>query len=89
MNSILLVLQKPATDGLDERNRWNVTIDSVRKKLLPSAEVEELGEGILLLRASSGLPVLGIALAVAERERLAYRVLFLDAVTEWARVPGH
>ena len=85
MHSILVALTQPDTKDFSAVQRWNSAIDAIKQKIPPSAEVEVLAEGVLLIRASSGLAALGISVAFAERDHFPYRVLFIESATEWKR----
>jgi hypothetical protein len=83
MHSILVALKAPDAKNALLVNEWNAAIDSIRNAVPKTTKVEELAEGIFLIRDSSGLPILGGAIAFAARRRIAYRVIFIESGTEW------
>ena len=83
MHSILVILKTPDPNNLDAVARWNDAKATILRSILPSAAVEELGEGTFWIRASSGLPTAGIALMAAQKIKAPCRVVFVEACTEW------
>ncbi len=85
MHSILVALKAPDPNSRLAVNDWHAAIDAIRNGLPQTTEVDEIAEGVFLIRGSSGLPVLGRAVAVASQSKFSYKVLFIESATEWKR----
>jgi hypothetical protein len=87
MKHILVAWKQPDQKHFDAVQRWTAALHDVRKLATPSASNAEIADGVFLFDASSGLPNLGRSLAIADREKISYRVLFIDSATEWKHEP--
>lgn len=88
MQSILIILQKPALDQAHRERQWRDATGTIATALQTTQSDQEIAEGVFLIESSSGLKVLGFAIAAAERAGLSYRVLFIEQATEWSHDPN-
>jgi hypothetical protein len=87
MNAILIVVERPAKTEKHQDERWTAFSNGLTSKRPPNGTSGELpgriAETAWLIDGRNGLPALGRVLDLAHQNKIAYRVLFLDAVTEW------
>jgi hypothetical protein len=87
MNSILIVVTKPAKTEKFQDERWTAFLHGSTKNQSTTERTlegpERIAETAWLIRAQNGLPILSLVLGRADQCKLAYRVLFLEAATEW------
>ena len=87
MQNILVALKAPDGNNHERVGLWNDLLERLANAALNNPGVDVLADGVLLLRASSALPILGLALALADQRKFPARVLFVESGTEWAHPP--
>ncbi len=90
MQTILLILKQPDGKRRAEVDAWNETMHDIRTAIPTephSPGIEEPTEGVFCIRSSSGLRAFATALLQAEQRHIPYRVMFVEAGTEWSHQP--
>jgi hypothetical protein len=85
MKSILFALKRPTDDEPNGGQRWASASMTTANSHKLIEGIEYLGEGCLLISSNSGLPTLASAIQAAEHHKISYKVLFVEATTEWTR----
>jgi hypothetical protein len=87
MQSILLVLQPPTATDRSRNSEWTHVCELLATKSRQTGGADVLAAGVLLLRSSDALPILGEGIHLAGEYHLSYRVLFVESATEWSPTP--
>jgi hypothetical protein len=86
MHSILIAIYEPRTGNTvadkQAKSEWQAAVSAIEGEACTYVGNEELSRGCWLISGAASLRILGLAIGECERNRLRYKVLFLEKVSE-------
>ncbi len=83
MNSILLVINKPNIEKVEEHQAWLSFQDKLSQISKHYTDMRRLDESSVLINVSNELPAFCSLVDVAHNHKLHYHILFLEEKPQW------